>query len=85
MARAAADCARVAIAVTDRAGKLVCASDIYGEWFPNYPAPPSLPLDQGGAERQLAELIRNLDLARRALDAAETIMAHAYAEVVRAE
>ena len=51
VARAAADCARVAIAVTDRAGKLVCASDIYGEWFPNYPAPPSLPLDQGGADR----------------------------------
>lgn len=49
IARAAADCANVAIAVTDRAGKLVCASNLYGEWFPDFPAPPHLPLDRDGA------------------------------------
>lgn len=54
IARAAADCAHVAIAVTDRAGKLVCASNLYGEWFPGFPAPPQLPLDRDGAT-QLAE------------------------------
>jgi two-component system cell cycle sensor histidine kinase/response regulator CckA len=46
VARAAADASGVAIAITDRAGRLVCASDLYGEWFPHYPAPPSLPLDE---------------------------------------
>ena len=45
VARAAADASHMAIAVTDRAGKLVCASDLYGEWFPGFPAPPSVPLD----------------------------------------
>ncbi|MEO8722608.1 MAG: ATP-binding protein [Sphingobium sp.] len=54
VARAAADASHMAIAVTDRTGKLVCASDLYGEWFPGFPAPPSLPLDGDGAERLAA-------------------------------
>uniref|UniRef100_UPI000AC0227D PAS domain-containing protein n=1 Tax=Sphingobium phenoxybenzoativorans TaxID=1592790 RepID=UPI000AC0227D len=51
IARAAADASGVAIAITDRAGRLVCASDLYGEWFPGYPAPPHLPVDEGDADR----------------------------------
>ncbi len=54
VARAAADACGMAIAVTDRGGRLVCASDLYGEWFPGYPSPPSLPLDENGAQ-QLVE------------------------------
>ncbi|OYW87079.1 MAG: hybrid sensor histidine kinase/response regulator, partial [Sphingobium sp. 32-64-5] len=49
VARSAANASGMAIAVTDRDGRLVCASDLYGEWFPDYPAPPSLPLDRDGA------------------------------------
>lgn len=43
--RAAANSAGLAVAVTDRAGRLVCASDLYGEWFTGWPAPSALPLD----------------------------------------
>ena len=42
VARAAADASHIAIAVTDRAGRLVCASDLFGEWFPGYPTPPGV-------------------------------------------
>ncbi|HAF42955.1 MAG TPA: hybrid sensor histidine kinase/response regulator [Sphingobium sp.] len=42
VARAAADASNIAIAVTDRAGRLVCASDLFGEWFPGYPTPPGV-------------------------------------------
>lgn len=42
VARAAADASSMAIAVTDRAGRLVCASDLFGEWFPGYPTPPGI-------------------------------------------
>ena len=34
-----------AIAITDRAGRLVCAGTRYGEWFDAHVAPPSLPLE----------------------------------------
>ncbi|WP_225206721.1 hybrid sensor histidine kinase/response regulator [Novosphingobium huizhouense] len=34
-----------AIAITDRAGRLVCAGTRYSEWFDAHVAPPSLPLD----------------------------------------
>ncbi len=54
IARAAADASGVAIAITDRAGRLVCASDLYGEWFPGYPAPPQVPVDDGDVERLTA-------------------------------
>ena len=57
VARAAANATGIAVAITDRGGRLMCASDLYGEWFPDYPAPPALPLDPGGAE-QLAEIGR---------------------------
>ena len=42
VARAAADASSMAIAVTDRAGRLVCASDLFGEWFAGYPTPPGI-------------------------------------------
>ncbi|MPT47434.1 MAG: response regulator [Sphingobium sp.] len=58
IARAAADISGMAIAVTDRSGRLMCASDLYGEWFPGYPAPTALPLDRDGAQ-QLAETMRS--------------------------
>ena len=47
VARAAADASSMAIAVTDRAGRLVCASDLFGEWFPGYPTPPGVTADTG--------------------------------------
>jgi two-component system, cell cycle sensor histidine kinase and response regulator CckA len=50
VARSAANLAQLAIAVTDRSGKLVCASDLYGEWFPNFPLPSALSFEQEGAE-----------------------------------
>ena len=40
--RAAADASGLAIAVTDRTGRIVCASDLYGEWFPGYPEPSEI-------------------------------------------
>src|SRR3546814_14166122 len=51
IARAAADGSNVAIAVTDRAGRLVCASDLFGSWFEGHPTPPDLTLDGNGGER----------------------------------
>ncbi|MBZ9649311.1 response regulator [Sphingobium sp. 3R8] len=45
VARAAADASSMAIAVTDRGGRLVCASDLFGEWFPGYPTPPAVTAD----------------------------------------
>ncbi|WP_287386122.1 PAS domain-containing protein, partial [Sphingobium sp.] len=45
VARAAADASSMAIAVTDRGGRLVCASDLFGEWFPGYPTPPGVTAD----------------------------------------
>jgi two-component system cell cycle sensor histidine kinase/response regulator CckA len=51
VARAAADASNMAIAVTDRSGRLVCASDLFGEWFPGYPTPPGLVTDAAMNER----------------------------------
>ncbi|HKY80193.1 MAG TPA: ATP-binding protein, partial [Sphingobium sp.] len=50
VARAAADASNMAIAVTDRAGRLVCASDLFGEWFPGFPTPPNMTADPVLAE-----------------------------------
>ncbi|MEK7343007.1 MAG: response regulator [Pseudomonadota bacterium] len=50
VARAAADASSMAIAVTDRAGRLVCASDLFGEWFPGYPTPPAIAADEALAD-----------------------------------
>ena len=40
----------VAIAVTDRAGRMVCANDLFGTWFNGFVTPPGLPLEGRGAE-----------------------------------
>lgn len=49
--RAAADAAGHAIAVTDRTGRIVCASDQYGEWFPGFPVPPEIKVSARDQER----------------------------------
>ena len=49
--RAAAQAAGLAVAVTDRTGRIVCASDQYGEWFPGYPVPPEIKLSARDQER----------------------------------
>lgn len=54
VARDAADAAAQAIAVTDRAGRLVCASNLFGEWFPGYPTPPAITGDTAMADRLTA-------------------------------
>lgn len=58
VARAAADASSMAIAVTDRGGRLVCASDLFGEWFSGYPTPPGITGD--------AALTESLSVAARA-------------------
>lgn len=50
MLRAAVDHDDVAIAVTDRAGRLVCANDLFATWMGGFVTPPGLPLDGRGAE-----------------------------------
>ena len=50
VARVAADASNMAIAVTDRSGRLVCASDLFGEWFPGFPTPPNITAEPGMAE-----------------------------------
>ena len=40
-----------AVAVTDRAGRLVCANDAYEALFGGFPTPPGLPLGAGAEER----------------------------------
>ncbi|MBB3982598.1 two-component system cell cycle sensor histidine kinase/response regulator CckA [Sphingobium fontiphilum] len=50
VARATADAAGLAMAITDRAGRLVCASDLFGEWFPAYPTPPGLFADPAATD-----------------------------------
>lgn len=52
--RAAAEAAGLAIAITDRTGRIVCASDQYGEWFPGYPTPVDVKVSTRDQER-LAE------------------------------
>lgn len=51
VARAAAHGENVAMVVTDRAGRVVCASDQYGEWFADYPAPTEIKLSPRDQER----------------------------------
>ncbi|MDB5717693.1 MAG: multi-sensor hybrid histidine kinase, partial [Sphingomonas bacterium] len=52
--KAAIDANGQAVAITDRAGRLVCAGSAYGEWFPGWPTPPELPLSPQSAEQLLA-------------------------------
>ena len=40
-----------AVAVTDRAGRLVCANSCFEKWFGTAHAPPALPVDKASAER----------------------------------
>jgi two-component system cell cycle sensor histidine kinase/response regulator CckA len=50
MLRQAVDHDDVAIAVTDRAGRLVCANDLFATWMGGFATPPGLPLEGRGAE-----------------------------------
>ena len=50
-ARAVAQFSDDALAITDRAGRLVCANDRYDALFAGYPTPPGLPLDEEGMGR----------------------------------
>lgn len=50
MLRTAVDHDDVAIAVTDRAGRLVCANDLFATWMGGFATPPGLPLEGKGAE-----------------------------------
>jgi len=54
VARAAAQATSSAIAITDRNGRLICASDQFGEWFPGYPTPPQLKVATPDVERLTA-------------------------------
>lgn len=45
VARALAETSSDAVAVTDRAGRLVCANDAYEQLFGGFPTPPNLPTD----------------------------------------
>lgn len=54
LVRAAADAAGAAVAVTDRAGRLVCASEMFGYWFPGLETPPGLPVGEAAIERLTA-------------------------------
>ncbi len=51
VARALAASSPDAIAVTDRAGRLVCANDRYEAVFGGFPTPPGLPLEPGEVDR----------------------------------
>ncbi|HPB22163.1 MAG TPA: ATP-binding protein [Novosphingobium sp.] len=48
---AAIDRGDLAVAITDRAGRLVCANPLYETWFGAGHAPPRLPLDNASLER----------------------------------
>lgn len=50
MLREAIDHDDVAIAVTDRAGRLICANDLYASWFGGFVTPPGLPVDASTVE-----------------------------------
>jgi len=55
--RDAADLAAAAVAVSDRAGRLVCANGLFGQWFEGLSAPPNLNVDEG-SQQLLVELAR---------------------------
>ncbi|MCU6452667.1 response regulator [Sphingomonas sp. A2-49] len=46
--RAVAQASSDPVAITDRAGRLVCANDAYESLFSGFPTPPGLPLDGDG-------------------------------------
>lgn len=49
LAHTLAELGSEALAVTDRAGRLVCANERFGTLFPGYPAPPNLIVGDWGA------------------------------------
>jgi two-component system cell cycle sensor histidine kinase/response regulator CckA len=49
--REAADSDATAVAITDRAGRLVCANDLFGVWFGGFATPPGLPVGEAGIAR----------------------------------
>ena len=48
--RMVADQSSIGLAVTDRAGRLVCANELFTKWFNGAAVPPELPLQAGGNE-----------------------------------
>jgi len=50
-ARTVAETSDAAVAITDRAGRLVCANSAYQALFGGLPTPPGLPLDADGVPR----------------------------------
>ncbi len=54
LTREAAESEGVAVAITDRAGRLVCANDLYGVWFDGFATPPALPIGDIGVGRLTA-------------------------------
>jgi two-component system cell cycle sensor histidine kinase/response regulator CckA len=54
LTRAAIESETVAVAVTDRQGQLVCANELYGEWFQGFRAPGELWLPNSVAAPLLA-------------------------------
>jgi two-component system, cell cycle sensor histidine kinase and response regulator CckA len=48
--RMVADQSDVGLAVTDRAGRLVCANELFTKWFNGPAIPPQLPVEAGGNE-----------------------------------
>lgn len=50
MLRTAVDHDDIAVAITDRAGRLVCANDLFATWMGGFVTPPGLPLEGRGAE-----------------------------------
>lgn len=50
MLRAALDHDDIAMAVTDRDGRLICANDLFATWMGGFVVPPALPLEGRGAE-----------------------------------
>ena len=51
VARAIAAASPDALAVTDRAGRLVCANDAWEALFSGFPTPPALPVEAPGADQ----------------------------------
>lgn len=48
--RMVADQSEVGLAITDRAGRLVCANELFTKWFNGPAIPPQLPIETGGNE-----------------------------------
>ena len=47
----------VAIAVTDRAGRLVCANDLFATWMGGFVTPPGLPLEGRHSDELMSRLL----------------------------